>query len=64
MLIEIFLSAGGLTLTHGADVPGESANMSVAACTTACKALNYPLAGIEYAGECCKSVSIMPLCIC
>ena len=44
----------GRALPIGTAVPGGSGKMTVEACTTACRAGNYVLAGLEYAGECCK----------
>ncbi len=41
----------GRALTYGAGLPG--ASLTVAACTAACHAANYILAGVEYGGECC-----------
>lgn len=45
------------TLTTGmtGNVPGGSANMTIAGCTTACKTKNFLYAGLEYAQECCRS---------
>lgn len=44
----------GRTLTYAiGSVP--AANMTVALCTSACKAAGYILAGVEYSGECCKA---------
>lgn len=31
-----------------------NAQMTVAACTSGCKAAGYTFAGVEYGGECCK----------
>jgi hypothetical protein len=31
-----------------------NAAMTVAACTSGCKAAGYTYAGVEYGGECCK----------
>lgn len=31
-----------------------NAQMTVAACTSGCKALGYTFAGVEYGGECCE----------
>lgn len=45
----------GRTLTTGMAVTGGGAAMTVALCTSACKAANFIYAGVEYAGECCKS---------
>jgi hypothetical protein len=43
----------GRALTFGVGtIP--SAQMTVANCTAACRANNFILAGLEYAGECCK----------
>ena len=45
----------GRTLTTGVGVTGGGAAMTVALCTSACQAANFIYAGVEYAGECCKS---------
>jgi hypothetical protein len=45
----------GRTLTTGMGVTGGGAAMTVALCTSACQAANFIYAGVEYAGECCKS---------
>lgn len=50
----------GRTLTTGMGVAGGGAAMTVALCTSACKAANFLYAGVEYAGECCKSVAFYP----
>jgi hypothetical protein len=42
----------GRVLENGVAVPGGAANMTVAACTSACQAAGYLLAGCEYGGEC------------
>ncbi|KFZ03364.1 hypothetical protein V502_11010 [Pseudogymnoascus sp. VKM F-4520 (FW-2644)] len=42
----------GRALRIGAAVPGGSGKMTVEACTTTCRAGDYVLAGLEYAGEC------------
>jgi glucan 1,3-beta-glucosidase len=34
--------------------PGSTAAMTIEACITVCQAAGYSLAGVEYAGECCK----------
>jgi glucan 1,3-beta-glucosidase len=45
----------GRTLGNRLDVPGSTAAMTIEACITVCQAAGYSLAGVEYAGECCKS---------
>lgn len=45
---------GGRTLGYGMQVPGGGNNMTVENCQTVCLASKYTLAGVEYAGECCK----------
>jgi hypothetical protein len=40
------------SLTVAARMPGNT--VMVAVCTSRCKALGCPLAGVEYGGECCK----------
>jgi glucan 1,3-beta-glucosidase len=47
-------NVGGRALPVGTQVPGGAGAMTVEACTTACRAGGYVLAGLEYAGECCK----------
>jgi len=44
---------GARTLTYG---PGglDGSKMTVALCVGACKAAGFQIAGVEYAGECCK----------
>src|ERR1700694_562783 len=42
----------GRTLRNGMAVTGGSSQMTVAACTYACKVAGYSLAGVEYAQEC------------
>lgn len=42
----------GRVLEDGLVVPGGASNMTIAACTSACQAAGYILAGCEYAGEC------------
>jgi hypothetical protein len=42
----------GRALTYNAGLTGST--MTVAACTAACHAANYILAGVEYSGECCR----------
>jgi len=42
---------GTRTLGHGVSVAGGQGNMSVVACTTACDAAGYSLAGVEYASQ-------------
>jgi len=42
------------TLPNVMTVPGGTTNMTIALCTSACKASGYTYAGAEYAGECCK----------
>jgi hypothetical protein len=46
-----FSSNGGRTLPNGVAVTGA---LTVDLCTSACQAQGYTLAGVEYAGECCK----------
>ena len=48
--------ANGRTLQNGVATTGGSAALTVALCTTACKNGNYKYAGVEYGGECCKSL--------
>jgi hypothetical protein len=40
-------------------IPGS--NMTIQACLDACLIAKYPLAGVEYAGECCMSSSFLNL---
>jgi hypothetical protein len=42
-------------LSVGTAPIGGAANNSVESCTAACFAAGYPLAGVEYSGECCTS---------
>lgn len=37
-----------------------NAQMTVAACTSGCKAAGYTFAGVEFGGECCKWPPIPP----
>lgn len=37
-----------------------NAKMTVAACTSGCKAAGYTFAGVEFGGECCKWPPIPP----
>ncbi|KAI5360847.1 putative carbohydrate-binding WSC, glyoxal oxidase, galactose oxidase/kelch, beta-propeller [Septoria linicola] len=45
-------NVGGRSLRYGQAVAGGGNNMSVEACTSACKKAGYKLAGVEYAAEC------------
>jgi hypothetical protein len=47
-------NVSGRTLPNGAAVPGGSEAMTNEACQTACLRAGFPIAGTEYAGECCK----------
>lgn len=47
-------SQAGRTLRNQVQVNGGAAANSVARCTSACGALNYKYAGVEYAQECCE----------
>ncbi|KAF8860305.1 hypothetical protein BDZ45DRAFT_741435 [Acephala macrosclerotiorum] len=44
----------GTALPHKAVTTGGRGALTVHACTTACQAAGYTLAGVEYAKECCK----------
>ena len=46
----------GRALLNGAATMGGVAALTVAKCTTACKAGNYKFAGVEFGGECCESM--------
>jgi hypothetical protein len=46
------------TLGNRLYVPGSTASMTIEACITVCQAGGYSLAGVEYAGECCKFPSL------
>lgn len=46
-------SVAARVLSRHATVPGGATNMSVAACTGACRAMGYALAGLEWAGGMC-----------
>lgn len=52
----------GRALTYGVGSI-TAADMTVALCTSACKAAGYILAGVEYADECCMSMSCPCLCL-
>lgn len=52
-------NVSGRALPVGTGVPGGAGAMTVEACTTVCRAGNYVLAGLEYAGECCKFSSYL-----
>lgn len=62
-------SISARTLTHYVTVPGGQGATTIEACQATCHALGYILAGVEYAGECCKhnltlyilSYSLLPL---
>jgi hypothetical protein len=45
----------GRALTNGVTTTGGTGAMTVALCLSACKTAGYPLAGVEYSGECCKT---------
>lgn len=47
----------GRALPNGVTTAGGSAEMTVDLCLAACQADDYVLAGMEYAGECCKAFS-------
>jgi hypothetical protein len=47
----------GRALTNGLATTGGSGSMTVALCLSTCQAAGYPLAGVEYSGECCKSLA-------
>jgi hypothetical protein len=53
-------NASGRTLPNREQVPGGSSAMTVEACEMTCLAAGYSIAGMEYAGECCK---YMWLCV-
>lgn len=44
----------GRALANGVTTTGGSSEMTVDLCLTACHTAGYLLAGVEYAGECCK----------
>ena len=48
-------SVSARTLGNIVQVPGGAAGMSIEACITVCQSGGWPLAGVEYSGECCKS---------
>lgn len=50
----------GRTLTTGMATTGGGNALTVALCTTACKAGGFKYAGVEYASECCELVPPPP----
>ena len=48
----------GRALPNGVTTTGGSSEMTVDLCLTACHTAGYLLAGVEYAGECCKIPSL------
>jgi hypothetical protein len=50
-------SVAARTLGHTEVVPGGATATTVEACQAVCHGLGYTLAGVEYADECCRSLS-------
>ena len=57
-------NVSGRALPLGVAVPGGSTAMTVEACTAVCQSQGYVLAGLEYAGECCKYPFIHSISLC
>jgi glucan endo-1,3-alpha-glucosidase len=55
-------NASTRTLSHYITVPGGQGATTIEACQSACFALGYSYAGIEYANECCEFL-LLPLII-